>query len=242
MRRRDWKGNDPSVIADWMRADRPAAIAHRAGNDLDSLKAAANSGADVAEADVWLYRGRLEVRHTKTVGPVPVLWDRWELASGWAPRLDLETLLRATPPGIELMLDLKGTDRRLPPAVIEVASRVISERTYTVCSRNWALLEPFRDVTHVRVAHSAGSAAQLRALDARLDRWPESAVSIHQRLLTPEVVRALRDRGAPVVTWPVNSRELLHRLVGWGVSGAISDSLTLVQEIVASGAAPRKRA
>ena len=49
-------------------------VAHRAGNDPRSARAAAQAGADLVEADVHLRRGRLELRHPRRIGPV--LWDR----------------------------------------------------------------------------------------------------------------------------------------------------------------------
>ena len=55
-------------------------VAHRAGNDLKRLHEAEALGIAHIEADVRLWRGRLEVRHLKTLGPIPVLWDRWRLA------------------------------------------------------------------------------------------------------------------------------------------------------------------
>ena len=51
-----------------------------------------NLGADLVEADVRLYRGRLEVRHLRTVGPLPILWDRWQLAAPRRRRLQLAEL------------------------------------------------------------------------------------------------------------------------------------------------------
>ena len=47
----------------------PLAIAHRSGNHLERLQPAVAAGADLIEADVWLHRGKLEVRHLKTLGP-----------------------------------------------------------------------------------------------------------------------------------------------------------------------------
>jgi hypothetical protein len=64
------------------------------------------------EADLHLYAGRLEIRHLKTLGPLPILWDRWSLAPPWAPRLLLDRLLGAMAPGTHLMLDLKGRGAR----------------------------------------------------------------------------------------------------------------------------------
>ena len=95
-------------------------IAHRAGNSLERL-AGAGAVADVVEADVHLFRGRLEVRHAKTLGPFPRLWERWYLLEPDAPRLLLEEVLAAAHPGIALMLDLKGPDPRLPRAVLAAA-------------------------------------------------------------------------------------------------------------------------
>ena len=63
--------------------DAPLLIAHRAGNDPAHLRAAEDAGADVIEADLHLWRGRLELRHLKTAGPLPVYWDRWALAPPW---------------------------------------------------------------------------------------------------------------------------------------------------------------
>ena len=48
----------------------PFVVAHRAGNDLTDLRAAELLGNTVVEADVLLHRGRLEVRHPRTLGPV----------------------------------------------------------------------------------------------------------------------------------------------------------------------------
>lgn len=57
---------DPLSPGDEQDAAFPLAIAHRAGNDLRALGAAARAGVDLIEADIWPWRGRLEVRHLKT--------------------------------------------------------------------------------------------------------------------------------------------------------------------------------
>ena len=99
---------------------RPFVIAHRSGNSLLALRTAEAHGVRVIEADVHLFRGRIEVRHLKTLGPVPVLWDRWKLASPFGPRLVLAELLDAAGPQTELVLDLKGRERRLATAVLDM--------------------------------------------------------------------------------------------------------------------------
>jgi hypothetical protein len=61
-----------------LRSRRPSRfpIAHGSGNELGLLRRAEALGLPLVEADVHLHRGRLEVRHRKTAGPLPALWDR----------------------------------------------------------------------------------------------------------------------------------------------------------------------
>jgi hypothetical protein len=195
-------------------------VAHRAGNDLARLRAAEALELPLVEADVHLFGGRLEVRHRKTVGPIPILWDRWELAPPWAPRLLLEELLTAAAPGTELMLDLKGHDRRLPGRVLAEIEAAGPPGRLTVCSQDWRLLEPLAGRPEIRVVHSVGNARQL----ARLRRRPEAlaGVSIHERLLDAAVVAELRKRAALLLSWPVESVAQARRLAAWGVQGLIS--------------------
>jgi hypothetical protein len=197
----------------------PFIVAHRAGNDLARLRAAEALKLPLVEADVHLFAGRLEVRHRKTVGPIPILWDRWELAPPWAPRLLLEQLLDAAAPGTELMLDLKGHDRRLPGRVLAAIEAAGLPGRLTVCSQDWRLLEPLAGRPEIRVVHSVGNPRQLACLPSTL-----GGVSIHERLLDAGVVAELRRRAALVLSWPVESVAQARRLATWGVQGLISRS------------------
>jgi glycerophosphoryl diester phosphodiesterase len=197
-------------------------VAHRAGNDLERLRAAEALRLRLVEADVHLFAGRLEVRHRKTVGPVPILWDRWELAPPWAPRMVLDELLAAAGPGTELMLDLKGHDPGLPERVLAAIGTSGRDGRITVCSQDWRLLEPFAAQPEIRVVHSVGNARQLTRLWRRDGAL--AGVSIHERLLDAAVVEELRRRAALVLSWPVESVAQARRLAGWGVHGLISRS------------------
>jgi glycerophosphoryl diester phosphodiesterase len=201
----------------------PFVVAHRAGNDLGLLRRAEGARPRLIEADVHLYRGRLEVRHLKTLGPLPLLWDRWYLVSRRTPRLELAALLAGAGSGTALMLDLKGRDRRLPREVASELARRQSGAAVTVCSRTWRLLEPFHDVPGVRVVHSVGSRRQLRALRRRFAGRRLAGISIHQRLLDPATVSDLRARAELIVTWPVVTVEEARRLGAWGVDGVITE-------------------
>ena len=196
----------------------PFVVAHRAGNDLQALAQAERADVALVEADVHLFAGGLEVRHLKTVGPVPLLWDKWTLASPFAPRLELDALLAAVVPSTHLMLDLKGRDVRLGH---RMAAALAPERPVTVCARAWSLVDPLRELSHVRLIRSIGGRRGLARLlrepaDDRLD-----GISIHRKLLTPAVVAELKRRCGVVMTWPVTDAADARVLGSWGVDGVI---------------------
>lgn len=194
-------------------------VAHRAGNDLARLEEAEGLGVALVEADVRLWRGRLEVRHLKTAGPLPILWDRWRLANPFAPRLQLRELLDAANPDTALLLDLKGRNRRLGELVLDA----LGGRRVTICARSPRLLEPFAGLEHVRVFRSLGSRRQLETHLRDAGRRRLDGVSIHERLLDERVVAELRRHGTTVITWPVNTLRRAHELARLGVHGLISD-------------------
>lgn len=215
----------------------PFVVAHRAGNGIDALRRAESVGVGLVEADVRLYRGRLEVRHLKTVGPLPILWDRWMLAAPWRPRLTLRELLSATSDRTELLLDLKGPRRALGERVLDELRPYLGRRTFTVCSRWWRLLEPFEG-TSVRRIHSVGSRRQLDRLLARFAGHRLDGVSVHERLLDERVVAELKELAGVVMTWPVNGRERASELVRLGVDGLITDEAERISSVtVAAGRA-----
>jgi glycerophosphoryl diester phosphodiesterase len=220
----------------------PFLVAHRAGNDLSMLRRAETQAAvRLVEADVHLFRGRMEVRHLKTVGPVNVLWDRWELADPRPARLLIDRLLAVAAPDTELMLDLKGRDPRLPRRLIAALAEAGERRRLTACSRNWALLEPLASLPGVRVVHSVGSARQLAALRRRLAGRRLAGVSIHRKLLDAAVVADLRTRADVILTWPVADPAEARLLGDWGVDGVITERFEALAAELAAGR-PREAA
>jgi glycerophosphoryl diester phosphodiesterase len=201
---------------------RPFFVAHRAGNGLSDLRAAQRLRSTLVEADVRLYRGRLEVRHLKTAGPIPVLWDRWELRSPWRPRLALRDLLAATAEDTELVLDLKGPRKQLAELVLRELPPYLDTRRFTVCARWWRLLEPF-EATPVRRIHSVGNARQLRQMLRRFASQRLEGVSIHERLADSETMASLREIADVIMAWPVNEPERARTLLRLGVAGLITD-------------------
>ena len=215
---------------------RPVAIAHRAGNDLARLERAKAIGADLAELDVWLHRGRLEVRHAQTVGPLPLLRDRWRFSPGWGPRLELGAVIEAAGRDVTLMVDLKSDTPALSEAVAAAFERHLPGAPYAVTTREWHLLEPFEGHKHVTRIPSAAWPHEIGALASDLgERY--RALSLHATLAQPVLMRELAESGVATYVWPVNTPDALERVLEAGAAGVNSDNLDLLAGVVAGAAA-----
>lgn len=211
------------------------AVAHRAGNSLPALRAAIEVGADVVEADVHAYRGRLEVRHEKSLGPLPWLWEKWELTSTAVPQLQLTALLdavNAAPDPPVLMVDLKG-----PGGVGTRVARAMHDqlpgRPIFVCSRWWPGVRAFEGQPWARTLLSSRNRAELQRLRRRVGGpRPPYGVSLHRSLLSAAVVAELHERVELVTTWPVNDQVALEEVLSRGVSGVISDEAEILRTVV----------
>jgi glycerophosphoryl diester phosphodiesterase len=210
------------------------AIAHRAGNSLAGLHAANLAGADVVECDVHAHRGRLEVRHLKTAGPLPFLWDRWELASSTAPRLGLDELLGAGARNATFMLDLKGRRVSTGRAVAGILHDWSPDRDILVCGRYWPSVEHVAELDFVRSVLSSRNRAELAALRRRLDSTHLSrpyGVSVHVSLLRAPLVAWLLDRVQVVMTWPVDDARTLDRVLTLGANGIITNEVDVLKAV-----------
>ena len=214
------------------------AIAHRAGNSLAGLHEANRLGVDVIECDVHHHRGRLEVRHLKTAGPLPLLWDRWELASARAPRLGLRELIEADRHGTTFMLDLKGRSPALGTSVAELLHAVAGDRPMLVCGRSWPVVERVAELSFVRAVLSARNRLELARLRTRLAAGPAvHGVSVNRSLLSGRLVSELLGRVELVMTWPVDDDVALRRMLAMGVNGIISNA----PEVLATVTGDRQR-
>lgn len=180
-----------------------------------------------------LFHGRPEIRHLKSVGPLPLYWDRWSVASPFRRHPVLADLLRATSASTELMLDLKGSRPRLAEIVRAELERHLPHRRFTVCARSWRLLDVFEGLPVRRLA-SAGSRRQVRSLLRHFAGRRVDGVSVHERLLDARVVADLRAVSDLVLTWPVNAPARARELVGIGVDGLISDRAALIAPVAAA--------
>ena len=212
-------------------------IAHRRGNTVAGLLEALEVGVDLVECDVHAYRGRLEVRHLKTMGALPYLWDRGEIVHRRRHRrLELAELIAALGDDHRLMVDLKGVHPRLARSVARVLRESVPDRGLTVCTKSWWMLDAFE--VPVRRVLSAGSRRGLARLRARVARDPVHGVSVRRTLLTPAVVEELHGGTDLVMTWPVDTPDALADARRLGVDAVISKDLGLLRDVLADGAGP----
>ncbi|MFI7602346.1 glycerophosphodiester phosphodiesterase [Actinoplanes sp. NPDC049681] len=211
---------------------RMLAVAHRAGNTVAGLRAALTSGADLVEADVHLYRGALEMRHSRALGP-HLFWDR----SGGIVRRrtvavpELDEILTVAAGDPRLLLDLKGRSRAVAHRVAETLQARCPGVPVAVCTKEWAMLEAFPPQMNVRRILSAASALQLARLRVRMRRERVDGVSIRLRLLSAPVVAELRRATDLVLAWPVDSEAELAHAARLGVTGVISKNMTMVSRL-----------
>jgi glycerophosphoryl diester phosphodiesterase len=217
------------------------AVAHRAGNSRAALREAVALRADVIECDVHAHRGRLEVRHLKTAGPLPFLWDRWELVrASSVPLWALRDALDAEARGVTFMLDLKGPRTSAARAVAAALHEGAHHGPVLVCGRFWRTVDLLGELPYVLPVLSARSRLDLARLRRRLATSrregqrpsPVFGVSVHLGLLEPDVVGELRREVARVMTWPVNDLATLDRVVRLGVNGVITDDAAVLSEVV----------
>ncbi len=195
------------------------------------MREALDAGVDLVECDVHAYRGVLEVRHHKLLGPTH-LWDKWELVRRRDFALiELDELMTALGDDPRLMVDLKGVHRGLAPAVSKVLSAHSPDSAVTVCSKHWWMLDSF--ASPVRRVLSASNRRAMTRLLRELDREPAYGVSVRRSLLDPDLVTRLRARTELVMTWPVDTLAELDDARRVGVDAVIGKDLPLLTKVLA---------
>lgn len=210
---------------------RPLAIAHRAGNNLEWARDALDDGADLLETDVWPRLGNLEIRHLKTIGPLPIYWEKWYIDAIGGRQLQLHELVTALPPATRLFLDLKGLHPWLGRRVVATIADIQADRGIILCGRNWRQLDSVGRLPNVHVFYSVGDERELVRVWPKLAGQANPAVSIHYRLLTEATIARLHERGTTIIAWTVNDPAVAKTLFAQGIDGFTSDNRDLLAAI-----------
>ena len=203
------------------------------------LERALAAGADLIEAELRWQDGSLVARHARRLPLLPLLWDRWYVRLDRGEAFTLEGLLESVRGRARLLLDVKSLDRRFAPTLISVLREQDALQEVQVASVYWGVLERLRQAeASLPLYRTVNTPRRLDALRSLLDADPlEAGVAIHRSLLSPDLAESLAARRVPVLVWPVNDVETARELLGWGVTGLISDSPELLRALK-RGASP----
>ena len=213
------------------RIPKPFASAHRAGNNREALLHAIDAGADLIETDIWLHKGRLELRHKRTLGPIPILWERWAIEPGWKPRYLLRDLLRDVPDDIIIFLDFKGDEPNLGPAVLQELHQFAPDRIIATCGRNYPQLQIIDHAPNIITFYSVAEEEEWPMAQKLIAASTTPALSLLASLATQEKIDWVTARGGRVVCWGVESASEMERLTAMGVDGFTTDSDHLIRAI-----------
>lgn len=213
------------------RIPKPFASAHRAGNTRTCAMRAIEAGADLLETDIWLHNGRLELRHKQTLGPVPILWEKWSISPGWKPQYLLRDLLHDAPDDIMLFLDFKGNEMDLGPEVLKELQRSAPNRLVAICGRNYPQLETIAQEPNILCFYSVGEKEEWPEAQKLIAASSHPALSIEASLATPERMNWINELGGVVVCWNVETEERMQELRALGVDGFTTDNPELLNRI-----------
>jgi glycerophosphoryl diester phosphodiesterase len=214
-------------------AGRPVAIAHRAGNDPAALERALAAGVDAVEADLRWDGGRIVARHARRLPFLPLYWDRWYVRLDRSAYLTLDELLERVRGRARLYLDTKALAGPFPRALLETLDHHKALKEAQVSSQHWRLLASLsRAEPDLDIVRSVGSRRRRASLLALLPDDPlQAGVAIRRDLLDEETARRLRGRGLPLYVWRVDDLKEARKIVAWGATGIIADSLELLQAL-----------
>jgi glycerophosphoryl diester phosphodiesterase len=207
------------------------AIAHRAGNNRATLEQALSAGVDAVEADLRWDGGRIVARHDRRLPFLPLYWDHLHLHLDRSPRLTLDEFLEQVRGRARPYLDLKVPAWPLARALLEGLRRHNALEEAEVSTGHWGVLAELRraepDLRLIRTVGSLPPDDPLRA-----------GVVIDRELLDEELARLLRVRWPTLYVWGIDDVDDARKVIGWGATGVIADSLELLRALKSEPAGP----
>lgn len=210
---------------------RPFASGHRAGNSRQAALAAIDAGADLLETDIWLHRGRLELRHEGRLGPTPILWEKWNSIPKRYKHFTLRDLLKETPDTTLLFLDFKGKHMGLGPAVLAELERTAPNRVIATCGRDYPQLQTIADAPNIITFYSVGTEEEWPVAQEYIAASPAPALSLIANMATEERIAWMKERYGVVVCWGVENVDDMQRLFALGIDGFTTDHADVLAHI-----------
>jgi len=210
----------------------PALIAHGAGNTVAAARDAVGVAADYVEVDLWVHRGRFEARHERrTVFPLPFLFEKWYVRFAPLRPFGLAELLKATAGKVGIFLDLKNGGETTAQLVRRSLDEAGGERQLVASSQTWGVLRALAATApEVALFYSIDVQAKLDLFLSVSDRdLRPTGVSCRESLLSPRVIRELKERGLLVVAWTVDDERRAVELAGLGVDGITTHRVAAVR-------------
>jgi glycerophosphoryl diester phosphodiesterase len=118
----------------------------------------------------------------------------------------------------------------LAETLVRVVNTRAVKRRVALCTREWGPLDAaLRLDPEVEVVFSLGRPEQLdRYLARRRDGSAPPGCSCSHRLLTPSTVAHLKEAGATIIAWTVDSEARARELLAWGVDGITSNDFAML--------------
>jgi glycerophosphoryl diester phosphodiesterase len=185
------------------------------------------------EADLRWDGGRIVTRHDGRLPFLPLYWDDWHLRFDRSRPGTLDEFLEQIRGRALPYLDLKVPSRPLARALLETLRRHDALEEAEVSTGHWRLLaELRRSEPNLRVIRSVGSRRHLTALLALPSDDPlRAGVAIDRDLLGEELARVLRAQGLTLYVWGIDDLDDARKVIGWGATGVIADSLELLRAL-----------
>jgi glycerophosphoryl diester phosphodiesterase len=212
---------------------RVVTIAHRAGNDRAALEQALSAGVDAVEADLRWDSGRIVTRHDRRLPFSRLYWSDWHLRFDPSQPGTLDDFLKQVRGRAWPYLDLKAPARHFAGALLETLRRHNAVKETEVSTGHWGLLADLGEAEPgLRVIRTVGSRDYLAALFALPRNDPlRAGVVIDRKLLDEELAHRLRVRWSTLYVWGIDDLEDARKVIGWGATGVIADSLELLHTL-----------